>query len=133
MFKRALVVSVAVAAVLSGAPALAQDAAQTAAQSAALNAPPATPEVPALDYRHRTLDNGLRVYTLQDRSSPTVSVQVWYDVGSKDDPQGRSGFAHLFEHILSRMTRNIPRGYINTLVEDVGGSRNASTGPDYTN
>ena len=133
MFKRALVVSVAVAAVLSGAPALAQEAAQTAAQSAALNAPPATPEVPALDYRHRTLDNGLRVYTLQDRSSPTVSVQVWYDVGSKDDPQGRSGFAHLFEHILSRMTRNIPRGYINTLVEDVGGSRNASTGPDYTN
>lgn len=126
MFKRALAVSAALAVVLSAAP-------LALAQPAALDAPPQTPEVPRLQYQHRVLDNGLRVYTLQDRSSPTVSVQVWYDVGSKDDPQGRSGFAHLFEHILSRMTRNIPRGYINTLVEDVGGSRNASTGPDYTN
>src|SRR5690606_539339 len=113
---------------LSGpVPALAQSAASAA------DAPPVTPEAPPLRYRHRVLDNGLRVYTLQDNSVPTVSVQVWYDVGSKDDPQGRSGFAHLFEHVLSRMTRNIPRGYINTMVEDVGGARNASTGPDFTN
>lgn len=125
--KRVLMLSAAVAAILGAAPALAQSA------DAAMTAPPETPVAPALDYQHRTLANGLQVYTLQDRSSPTVSVQVWYNVGSKDDPNGRSGFAHLFEHILSRMTRNIPRGYINTLVEDVGGSRNASTGPDFTN
>jgi len=125
--KRVLMLSAAMATILGGAPALAQTV------DAAMTAPPQTPSAPALDYQHRTLANGLQVYTLQDRSSPTVSVQVWYNVGAKDDPNGRSGFAHLFEHILSRMTRNIPRGYINTLVEDVGGSRNASTGPDFTN
>ncbi len=129
--KRVLMLSAAAtvlgAAILGAAPVMAQSA------EAAMSAPPATPVAPPLEYEHRTLANGLQVYTLQDRSSPTVSVQVWYNVGSKDDPNGRSGFAHLFEHILSRMTRNIPRGYINTLVEDVGGSRNASTGPDYTN
>lgn len=127
--KRGLMLSAALAVVLMGAsPALAQTATQSAAE-----APPTIPQVPPIQYLHRTLPNGLEVYTIQDRSSPTVSVQVWYNVGSKDDPQGRSGFAHLFEHVLSRMTRNIPRGYINTLVEDVGGSRNASTGPDTTN
>ena len=126
---RAVLLSAAVAALMCGLP----GAAPALAQTPAAEAPPVTPEAPPLEYRHRTLANGLRVYTLQDNSVPTVSVQVWYDVGSKDDPQGRSGFAHLFEHVLSRMTRNIPRGYINTMVEDVGGARNASTGPDYTN
>jgi len=127
--KPILLLSAAASLVLGAATALAQ----TGPLSEVMTAAPATPVAPPLDYQHRTLANGLQVYTLQDRSSPTVSVQVWYNVGAKDDPNGRSGFAHLFEHILSRMTRNIPRGYINTLVEDVGGSRNASTGPDHTN
>lgn len=127
--KRAVLLSAAVLALSTALPA----AAPVLAQPALAEAAPVTPEAPPLRYRHRVLANGLRVYTLQDNSAPTVSVQVWYDVGSKDDPQGRSGFAHLFEHVLSRMTRNIPRGYINTMVEDVGGARNASTGPDYTN
>ena len=55
--------------------------------------------MPRLSYRDRTLTNGLRVLTAEDRSSPTVAIQVWYKVGSKDDPEGRSGFAHLFEHM----------------------------------
>ena len=78
--------------------------------------------------------NGLQVYTIRDTRTANVSVQMWYNVGSKDDPAGRSGFAHLFEHILSRVTRNIPHGELSRIVEEgAGGTRNASTGPDTTN
>ncbi|PZO05579.1 MAG: hypothetical protein DCF29_07890 [Alphaproteobacteria bacterium] len=89
--------------------------------------------VPPLEYSHRELANGLDVYAMPDTTAGTVTVQVWYDVGGKDDPQGRSGFAHLFEHILSRKTVNIPYGQISTMVENAGGTRNASTGQDMTN
>jgi zinc protease len=89
--------------------------------------------VPPLTYTHRELPNGLDVYAMPDPTAGTVTVQVWYDVGGKDDPEGRSGFAHLFEHILSRKTVNIPYGQISTWVENAGGSRNASTGQDFTN
>jgi zinc protease len=90
-------------------------------------------QVPPLVYSHRELRNGLDVYALPDPTAGTVTVQVWYDVGGKDDPEGRSGFAHLFEHILSRKTVNIPYGQISTWVENAGGTRNASTGQDFTN
>jgi zinc protease len=60
-------------------------------------------------------------------------VSMWYDVGGKHDPEGRSGFAHLFEHVLSRKTVNMPYNMVNRLAEDVGGTRNASTGYDRTN
>ncbi|WP_168196772.1 pitrilysin family protein [Brevundimonas sp. M20] len=93
----------------------------------------ATISVPPLQYTHRTLANGLNVYSMPDASAGTVTVQVWYDVGGKDDPEGRSGFAHLFEHILSRKTVNLPYGQISTIVENAGGTRNASTGQDMTN
>lgn len=89
--------------------------------------------VPPLQYTHRELANGLDVYAMPDPAAGTVTVTLWYDVGGKDDPQGRSGFAHLFEHILSRKTVNLPYGHISTLVENAGGSRNASTGQDFTN
>ena len=96
--------------------------------------PAAAPSVAPLAYTTRTLPNGLRVYAIRDTHTSNVSVQVWYDVGSKDDPRGRSGFAHLFEHILSRVTRNIPHGELSRIVEEgAGGTRNASTGPDTTN
>ena len=90
-------------------------------------------EVPPLQYKERRLANGLRIISMRDTSTANVSVSVWYEVGSKHDPEGRSGFAHLFEHILSRKTRNMPYNMINRLVEDVGGSRNASTSSDRTN
>lgn len=105
--------------------------AQTPPLTAGVSLEALTP--PALQYRHRTLANGLNVYAMPDPGAGTVTVQVWYDVGGKDDPQGRSGFAHLFEHILSRKTVNIPYGGISTMVENAGGSRNASTGQDFTN
>ncbi|MGA9581182.1 MAG: pitrilysin family protein [Allosphingosinicella sp.] len=102
------------------------------------SAQPAAPaasriEVPPLQYKERRLANGLRIISMRDTSTANVSVSVWYEVGSKHDPEGRSGFAHLFEHILSRKTRNMPYNMINRLVEDVGGSRNASTSSDRTN
>lgn len=102
-------------------------AAQTPAGSAeALSAP-------QIEFEEWTLDNGLRVIALPDQGTSTVTTSIWYDVGSKHDPEGRSGFAHLFEHILSRKTENMPYNMINKLTEDVGGQRNASTGDDRTN
>src|SRR5687767_12723850 len=95
-------------------------------------AAPATGIAP-LDYRHRTLANGLRVYTIRDTSTSNASVQVWYDVGSKDDPRGRSGFAHMFEHLMFKSTRNLVPEQMDRLTEDVGGFNNASTADDYTN
>lgn len=89
--------------------------------------------VPPIDYKARKLANGLTVYTLRDTSTPNVAVSLWYDVGSKHDPEGRSGFSHLFEHILSRKTVNMPYNMINRLTEDVGGARNASNWYDRTN
>jgi zinc protease len=88
--------------------------------------------VPPLAFLTRTLPNGLRVYELPDKTGTTVSVQVWYDVGSKDDPRGRSGFAHLFEHLMFKATRNMPSEMLDRLTEDVGGANNASTDDDYT-
>jgi zinc protease len=91
------------------------------------------PAIAPLNYQTRTLANGLRVYAIRDTNSANVSVQVWYDVGSKDDPRGRSGFAHLFEHIMFKATRNMVPEQFDRLTEDVGGYNNASTNDDYTN
>ena len=119
---------VALAVAASILPASGPAAAQPAASSAQAI------RVPALEYRNRTLANGLQVYSIRDPRTANVSVQMWYNVGSKDDPAGRSGFAHLFEHILSRVTRNIAPGQLSRIVEEeAGGTRNASTGPDTTN
>ena len=90
-------------------------------------------EVAPLRYTMRTLPNGLRVYAMPDANTANVSVHVWYDVGSVDDPEGRSGFAHLFEHIMFKSTRNMPEQFFDRLTEDVGGFNNASTYDDFTN
>jgi zinc protease len=90
-------------------------------------------QVKPLDFKERTLKNGLKVITLEDHSSPTVTVQVWYKVGSKDDPEGRSGFAHMFEHMMFKSTKNLKNEQFDRLTEDVGGFNNASTADDYTN
>lgn len=90
-------------------------------------------QVPALQFTERTLANGLRVYSMPDANTASVSVQVWYDVGSKDDPPGRSGFAHLFEHLMFKSTANLPPEGFDRLTEDAGGFNNASTWNDFTN
>src|SRR5437867_1205592 len=94
-------------------------------------APPAI-AVPAIAFTVRTLPNGLKVYSSLDRSTPNVSVNVFYGVGAKDDPQGRSGFAHLFEHMMFKATRNMKAEMMDRLTEDVGGFNNAFTQDDVT-
>lgn len=90
-------------------------------------------KVPRLNYKERMLSNGMKVLTVEDHSSPTVAIQVWYKVGSKDDPEGRSGFAHLFEHMMFKATKNMKAETMDRLTEDVGGFNNASTYDDFTN
>src|SRR3989338_6610637 len=96
------------------------------ASVAAIKAPP-------IVYQQRVLPNGMKVFTSRDATTPNVSVQVWYGVGSKDDPRGRSGFAHLFEHLMFKATRNMHSETLDRLTEDVGGFNNASTWDDFTN
>src|ERR1700754_525051 len=88
--------------------------------------------MPQLKYTDRTLANGLRVLAAPDPSSPTVAIQVWYHVGSKDDPDQRSGFAHLFEHIMFKSMKNMKSEMMDRLTEDVGGFNNAFTNDDVT-
>jgi zinc protease len=87
---------------------------------------------PPINYRHRTLPNGLEVYSIEDHATPTVAINVWYRVGSKNDPEGRSGFAHLFEHIMFKATAHMKSEMMDRLTEDVGGMNNAYTHPDRT-
>ncbi len=105
-------------------------AAPAAAAAAAAAAAPA--RVAPLAFTRRVLPNGLRVFALPDPAGSTVAVQVWYDVGSRDDPRGRSGFAHMFEHLMFKQTRDMPSEAMDRLTEDVGGENNASTNDDYT-
>lgn len=88
--------------------------------------------IPAINYKHRVLSNGLEVYSAVDHATPTVAIQVWYRVGSKNDPEGRSGFAHLFEHMMFKSTKNMPAEMLDRLTEDVGGWNNATTYDDST-
>ena len=89
-------------------------------------------EVKKLSFNHTTLQNGLEIYSIEDHSSPTVAVQVWYHVGSKDDPDGRSGFAHLFEHMMFKGNEHLTPETFEQLTENVGGENNAYTAPDVT-
>ncbi|WP_395945339.1 M16 family metallopeptidase [Brevundimonas sp.] len=123
MNTRIFVIATALGLLGAAAPATAQAPAQT--QPAGLSIAP-------LEYRIRTLPNGLQVLTLPDRNTADVTVQVWYRVGSKDDPQNRSGFAHLFEHMMFKATRNLPGDTWESLLDDVGGVNNAGVFPDST-
>lgn len=85
-----------------------------------------------LQFTCKKLSNGLRIYAMPDKDTASVSVAVWYEVGSKDDPKGRSGFAHLFEHLMFKATTNLPSEGFDRLTEDAGGFNNASTWNDFT-
>ena len=89
-------------------------------------------EVPRIAYRERKLGNGLTVLSVESHASPTVSVQVWYHVGGSDDPVGKSGFAHLFEHLMFKGSKYMKSEQFDRLTEDVGGENNASTSEDVT-
>ena len=108
--------------------------ARTAGSADTADAATAAPgwAVPPLPLRERRLANGLQVVSVATAGSASVSVQVWYRVGGKDDPPGRSGFAHLFEHMMFKSTRHMPNEMFDRLTEDVGGSNNAFTAEDLT-
>jgi zinc protease len=91
-----------------------------------------TVTVPAMTFKHFTLPNGLEVYSVEDHATPIVAVQVWYHVGSKDDPQGRSGFAHLFEHMMFKGNEHLTPDAFDNLTENIGGENNAYTADDVT-
>jgi zinc protease len=96
--------------------------------------PPALAKIkPAkLDYKTTYLKNGLKVITLEDRRAPVVTVQVWYRVGSAEEPKGKGGFAHLFEHLLFKGSKNVGPEMHGRYVEQVGASYNADTSFDRT-
>lgn len=85
-----------------------------------------------LQFVKDTLDNGLDVIVHEDHHAPIVAVNVWYHVGSKNEHPGRTGFAHLFEHLMFEGSAHQPRGYFEPL-QEVGASLNGSTSGDRTN
>jgi predicted Zn-dependent peptidase len=96
---------------------------------------PARPKAPRLAFpiERRQLANGLRVVLSPDTSSPTVAVAVYYDVGFRSEPVGRSGFAHLFEHLMFEGSATLEKMEHARLVQGSGGTFNGSTSSDYTN
>lgn len=84
-------------------------------------------------YEKYTLSNGLTVILYPDRSLPQVVVNTWYRVGAREEPPGRSGFAHLFEHLMFMGTQRVPGNQFDVLMETGGGANNASTSLDRTN
>lgn len=93
----------------------------------------ATSAVPKLQFEKYTLPNGLEVILHEDHSTPIVTVNTWYKVGSGDEKPGRTGFAHLFEHIMFMGSENVPVGVFDVALEAAGADNNGSTTEDRTN
>jgi predicted Zn-dependent peptidase len=86
-----------------------------------------------IPYQEFTLANGLRVLVHEDRKAPVVAVSVWYNVGSKDEPKGKTGFAHLFEHIMFNGSENAPGDFFEPLQQIGATDYNGTTSFDRTN
>ncbi len=104
---------------------------------AAGQAPPAAPDQasgrpPQLRVASHQLANGLRVLMVEDHAAPVINLQMWYHVGSKDEKPGRTGFAHLFEHLMFKGSAHVPPEQHSRIVEAVGGFDNAYTNDDVT-
>ena len=87
----------------------------------------------SLPFDRFTLDNGLRVFVHRHDAVPLVSVNLWYHVGSANEQRGRTGFAHLFEHLMFEGSKHVPEGRFDELLESLGAVNNGSTNPDRTN
>ncbi|MEX5707525.1 pitrilysin family protein [Parafrankia sp. FMc6] len=92
----------------------------------------ATVAAPSYPVQRVTLDNGLRVLLAPDRTAPVVAVAVHYDVGFRSEPEGRTGFAHLFEHLMFQGSENVGKAEHPKYVQAAGGIFNGSTHPDHT-
>jgi len=86
-----------------------------------------------IDYEKHILDNGLEVVLYKDNSLPIVSVNLWYKVGSANEVEGKTGFAHLFEHMMFQGSKNVPKEKHFKFIEEAGGNLNGSTSFDRTN
>ncbi|HEY6964296.1 MAG TPA: pitrilysin family protein, partial [Erythrobacter sp.] len=112
---------------------------KASAPAAAPAAPQATADLPTLvsqvkiPYQKFELENGLTVLVHEDRKAPVVNVTVWYNVGSKDEPEGKTGFAHLFEHLMFNGSENAPNDYFQYLAEMGATDYNGTTWFDRTN
>jgi predicted Zn-dependent peptidase len=91
------------------------------------------PSVPTVSFTDERLPNGLRLIISVDRLAPVVAVNLWYDVGSKHEVAGKTGFAHLFEHVMFQGSRNVGKAEHMALVQAAGGTMNGSTWLDRTN
>ena len=89
-------------------------------------------KIPEVGFDQFKLPNGLNVILSEDHTAPIVGVDVHYDVGSKDEKPGRTGFAHLFEHLMFQGSENLPKGDWERLIENVGGTANGATAQDQT-
>jgi zinc protease len=101
--------------------------------SLSLSAVAASSDQWTLPVNVKKLDNGLTVVVSEDHSSPTVGVSVVYHVGMRLEPKNRTGFAHLFEHLMFQGTPNAPKGVFDRTITGGGGRNNGSTRPDFTN
>ncbi|HVF16282.1 MAG TPA: pitrilysin family protein, partial [Steroidobacteraceae bacterium] len=99
------------------------DAAITTAPVAALNVP----------VEYYKLSNGLRIVLSEDHSVPVATIGIYYNIGFRIEPKDRTGFAHLFEHLMFQGSKNLPKGEFFKTVEGLGGQLNGSTRFDYTN
>lgn len=100
---------------------------------AVLSAQAQGPRNVRVDFKETTLKNGLRVITVEDHSAPVVAVSITYNVGSRNERQGRTGFAHLFEHMMFKGSENVGSGEHFLLVFNNGGNMNGTTNEDRTN
>lgn len=94
---------------------------------------PTTPSGATVPIVYRTLPNGLRVVVSEDHTLPVVTVMLYYGIGFRIEPKGRTGFAHLFEHLMFQTSRDLPKMGFIKLVQGNGGELNGSTRLDYTN
>src|SRR5512141_1535802 len=124
---RTLAVALLVFAMLTPATTFAQRKNRAANASQAAAAP-----LPPINYTEFKLKNGLRVILHEDHSTPIVGVNLWYHVGSKNERPGRTGFAHLFEHMMFQGSKHYDQVYFGPL-QAVGGRLNGSTSMDRTN
>src|SRR4051812_12262961 len=85
---------------------------------------------PKIAFEKFELPNGMKVYVIEDHKAPTIYEVAWVHVGSKDEIANRTGFAHLFEHLMFKGSSHLPDGLMDRLLEEAGGWSNASTNSD---
>ena len=131
MQRRFLVLSLLASSLLAPAPLLAQKPDATKAQKGERQtAAPRSIHLPIKEYK---LKNGLRVIMSEDHAAPTYAISVTYNVGSRDERPGRTGFAHLFEHMMFQGSENVGKGEQFILIDNNGGTMNGTTNQDRTN